>query len=86
MLQPAGDLGLEQEAGAAGRVVGVLLEDLLQRDLAVQLLVEGDEDGAEPAVDEGPQDAEPLALGGRDADGVTGVPVVVAMRSRCRHR
>ena len=34
------------EAGAAGRVVGVPVEDLPQRHLAVQLGVEGDEDGA----------------------------------------
>ena len=30
VLQPAGDLGLEQEAGAAGGVVGVLGLDLLE--------------------------------------------------------
>jgi hypothetical protein len=35
VLQPAGDFGLEQEPRAAGRVVRVLLEDLLQRHLAV---------------------------------------------------
>ena len=39
MLQPAGDLGLEQEPLAAGRVVGVLVEDLLEGHLAVQLAV-----------------------------------------------
>ena len=35
VLQPAGDLGLEQEARAAGRVVGVVVEDLLEGHLAV---------------------------------------------------
>ena len=63
MLQPAGDLGLEQEPLAADRVVGVVVEDLLQRHLAVQLAVEGDEDGAQAAPGVGPEDAEPLAVG-----------------------
>ena len=64
VLQPAGDLGLEQEPLAAGRVVGVLVEDLLQRHLAVQLGVERHEDGPQAAPGVGPQDAEPLAVGG----------------------
>ena len=68
MLQPAGDLGLEQEPLAADRVVGVLVEDLLERDLAVQLGVERDEDGAQAAPGVRPQDAEPLAVGGGGAD------------------
>ena len=72
MLQPAGDLGLEQEAGAAGRVVGVPVEDLLERHLAVELGVEGDEDRAQSAAGVGPEDAEPLAVGGGRADGVAG--------------
>ena len=61
-----------QEPLAAGRVVGVLVEDLLQRHLAVQLRVQGDEDGAQAAAGVGPQDAEPLAVGGGRADGVAG--------------
>ena len=72
VLQAAGDLGLEQEAGPAGRVVGVLVEDLLERHLAVELGVEGDEDGAQAAPGVGPQDAEPLAVGGGGAHGVAG--------------
>ncbi len=64
VLQPAGDLGLEHEAGAAGWVVGVLLEDLLERHLAVQLGVQGDEDGAQAAAGVRPQDSEPLAVAG----------------------
>ena len=36
MLQPAGDLGLDEEALADRRVVGVAVEDLLQRDLALE--------------------------------------------------
>ena len=71
MLQAAGDLGLEQEPGAADRVVGVAVEDLLQRHLAVQLGVEGDEDLAQAALGVGPEDAEPLAVGGGRADRVS---------------
>ena len=71
VLQPAGDLGLEQEPLAADRVVGVVVEDLLERHLAVQLGVEGDEDGAQAAPGVGPEDAEPLAVGGGRADGVS---------------
>ena len=82
MLQPAGDLGLEQEPLAAGGVVGVLVEDLLQRHLAVQLGVEGHEDGAQAASGVGPQDAEPLAVAGGRADGVAGGAVGVAVADR----
>ena len=55
MLQPAGDLGLEQETLAAHRVVGVTVQDLLERHLTVQLVIERHEDGARP----------PLACGRR---------------------
>ena len=72
VLQAAGDLGLDEEPPAAGRVVGVLLEDLLERDLAVQFAVEGHEDGAEPAAGVRAEDAEPLSIGGGRADGVIG--------------
>ncbi len=80
MFQAAGDLGLEQEAGAAGRVVGVLLQDLLDRHLAVQLLVERDEDGAQAAPGVRAQDAEALAIAGGRAEGVAGGPIVVRVR------
>jgi hypothetical protein len=63
-LEPAGDLGLQQEEGAADRVVGMLVEDLLERHLAVQLLIEGGEDGAQSAAGVGPEHAEPLVVGG----------------------
>ena len=63
VLEPAGDLRLEQEPLPAGRVVGVVVEDLLEGHLAVQLAVERDEDGAQAAAGVGPQDAEPLAVG-----------------------
>ncbi len=68
MLQAAGDLGLEHEPRAAGRVVGVLVEDLLQRDLAVQLAVERHEHGAEAPACVRAEDAEPLAVGAGRAD------------------
>ena len=42
-------VGLEQEPLAAGAVVGVGVEDLLEGDLAVQLGVQGHEDGAQAA-------------------------------------
>ena len=64
MLQAAGDLGLEEEPLAADRVVGVVVEDLLEGHLAVQLAVQRHEDGAQAAPGVGPEDAEPLAVAG----------------------
>ena len=85
VLQPAGDLGLQEEPLAADRVVGVVVEDLLERHLAVQLGVEGHEDGAQAAPGVGPEDAEPLAVAGGRADGVAGGAVgVVAVLGRGR--
>ena len=40
MLEPAGDFGFEEESCSADRVIGVVVEDLLQRDLAIQFAVE----------------------------------------------
>ena len=82
MLEPAGDLGLDEEAGAAVRVVGVSGEDLLEGDLAIELGVEGDEDGAQAAGGMGPEDAESLAVGGGGAGGVAGGPLGVAALDR----
>ena len=73
MLQPAGDLGLEQEAGAAGRVVGVLGLDLLERDLAVQLRIHRDEYHADPAPGVVPQETEPASFRRRLAQAEAGV-------------
>ena len=67
---------------AAGRVVGVLVEDLLEGDLAVELGVEGDEDGAQAAAGVGAQDAEPLAVGSRRAVGIAGGAVGVGVLGR----
>ena len=82
MLQPAGDLGLEQEPLAADGVVGVMVEDLLERHLAVQLGVERHEHRPQPAPGVRPEDAEPLAVAGGRADGVGGGAVGVAVLGR----
>ena len=47
MLQPAGDFGFQHKARAASRIVGVTLENLLERDLAIQLGVERNEDDSQ---------------------------------------
>jgi hypothetical protein len=65
MLQPAGDLGIEQEPLAAGRVVGVVVQDLFERDFAVELGIECHKDRAQTAAGVRPQHPEPLALEGR---------------------
>jgi hypothetical protein len=62
VIQAACDLGLEQEAGATDRIVGMLVEDLLERHLAMQLAVESDIDGSKPASRVGPQHAESLTV------------------------
>ena len=70
MLKPAGDLGLEQEPLAADRVVGMLIKDLLERDLAMELGIERHEYGAQAAARMRTQHAEPLAVGRGRAHGV----------------
>ncbi len=49
MFQTAGDLGLDQEPGPAVGSMRVSRLDFLQSDLAAELLVERDEDVADPA-------------------------------------
>ncbi len=49
MFEPAGDLGLQHEPGAALGVVGEVGPDLLEGDLAVQLGVLGHEHLAQAA-------------------------------------
>ncbi len=73
VLQSPGDLGLKHEPLPAGRIIGMAVVDLLQRHLAVQLGVQGDEDGAESALGMGAEDAEPLPVGGGRADGIAPV-------------
>ncbi len=75
VFEPAGDLGLKQEPLAADRVVGVVGEDLLERDLAVQLGVERHEHGAQATPGVRPQDTEPLAVAGGRVHCVAGVAV-----------
>jgi hypothetical protein len=49
VLQPAGDLCFDQEPTAADQIVGALVEDLLESDLAVQLAIERHEHRPQPA-------------------------------------
>ena len=85
MLEPPGDLGLEQKTLPADGVVRVVVEDLLERHLAVQLAVECDEDRPQPAPGVRPQDAEPPAVGCRHSDRVVGREVsIVAGLGRFR--
>ena len=72
VLQSACDFGLDDESPAADGIVGVLLDDLLERHLAVQLGIQGHENLAQPAACVRPQDAEPLAVAGGRAQGQTG--------------
>src|SRR5262249_53711945 len=65
VLQAAGDLGLDDEPGPELRVVGESVVDLLEGHLAIQLGVQGEEDGAQPALGVGAEDGEPVAPGGR---------------------
>jgi hypothetical protein len=50
----------------------VLLEDLLERHLAVELGIQGDEHLAQPASRMRPKQAEPLAVAGGRAQGQNG--------------
>ena len=63
MLEPAGDFGLDQKALAAGGIIGVFVKDLFEGDLAMELIVEGDEHGAQAAARVRAEDAESLAVG-----------------------
>jgi hypothetical protein len=65
VLQAAGDLGLQEEAPAAVRVVGAVVEDALEGHLAVQVAVEGHEDLAQASLRMELQGAEPLRRGRR---------------------
>ena len=69
VFEPAGDLGLDDEAGAFVLVTGVRLLDPLQRHDAVKLLVAGDVDLAQGAAVVKPDDLE-SALGVSGGAGV----------------
>ncbi len=64
MLEPAGDLGFDEEARSALQVVGLALLDFLEGHLAMQLLIVGHEYFAQAALGVGPQDAKAHARGG----------------------
>ena len=61
MLEVSGDLGLEDESRAARLVGGDLFLHLLERDLAMQLLVAGDEHAAQPTLVVQADDLKPAA-------------------------
>ena len=63
VFQSPGDLGLEQEARAARRIVGVVILDLLERHLTIQLRVEGDEHGTQSTPGVRADHPEPPAAG-----------------------
>jgi hypothetical protein len=65
VLEPAGDLGLDEKPVAAGRVVGVAIEDLLEGDLAVQLAIERHEHFPQTTPGVRAEHAEPLTVGRR---------------------
>jgi hypothetical protein len=62
----------------------VVVEDLLEGDLAVQLGVERHEDRSQTASGVGAEDAEPLAVAGGGADGVGAGAVGAAVVGRAR--
>ena len=64
------------------------VEDLLEGHLAMQLRIQCHEDGAQAAPGMGPEDAEPLPVGGRRADGEAGGAVgviFIEVSRRMRH-
>ncbi len=68
VLQPPGDLRLEQKAGLRRWVVGQVSLQFLEGDGSIQLAVEGDEDFAQATLRMRPQDLEPASFdagGGR---------------------
>ena len=85
MLQPPGDLGFEQEAGAAVRVVGAFGSELLEGDLAVELGVEGHGDLPQAPPGVRPEDREPRA-GGRRALGIGERGLGVVLSGGCGGR
>jgi hypothetical protein len=85
MLEAAGDLGLGQESLAALRVVGVVVEHLLERHLTVHFGVEGNEHRPQAAAGMWAQHAESQAIRGGGADAVAGRAAGIVV-SVCRGR
>ncbi len=77
MLQPPGEPGLEQEPRLAERVVRVIRPQLLQRDLAIELGVDRQEDLAQPPACVRPHDAKALV----DGDGPASITSGKGLRS-----
>ena len=75
VLEPARDFGFQREPGAAIGVVGAFGLDLLQRHLALELRIEGHRDLADAPLGMGPEDPEPLPLGGGFPEGLLGVRI-----------
>jgi hypothetical protein len=86
VFESAGDLGLEEEPLAADRVVGMMVEDLLEGHFAMQLAVERHEDGPQTAAGMWPKHAEPLAVAGGRADGVGRRAVILVILRRAVSR
>ena len=61
-------------------VIGVMVENLLERHLAVELTIERHEDRPKPAPRVRPQHAEPLAVARRGADAVSSRAVIFGLR------
>ena len=70
VLQAAGDLGLQEEAGAAVGIVGMPFLDLLECHFAPQFLVAGHGDLPQPSFGMRPEDAEAAPRRGGTADGL----------------
>jgi len=79
VLQAARNLGFEQEPLAAGRIVRVPVKDLLESDLTVQFLIDGDEYRTQTALGMRSNHAKTLALAGGRADCISGCAVRVAV-------
>ena len=70
VLQPSGHLRLKEEAGPTVRVIGVFGLDLFEGNLALQFLVQGDENLAKPSPGVGPQHPVASPDGGGQGAGV----------------
>ena len=60
MFEASRDFGFDDEAGLALGTVGIVILNFLERDLAIELTVEGQENLAEPASRMRPQDLNSL--------------------------
>ena len=77
VLQTAGNFGLGHEPLAGDRIVGVAIQNLLERHFTVKFCVQRDEDGAQPALGMRPQDAKSLAQGRGRAQRIVGCAIGV---------